>query len=495
MVGLESLAFGLLVTYIGCLILLSVYAINGFYLFILARKNGKNLTMLPPYSPSENLPFVTVQLPVYNEKYVVRRLLDSVLKLEYPKDKLQIQILDDSTDSTSEIIRQFLKEISISEIDIQHLHRQHRKGFKSGALREGLQSAKGEFIAVFDSDFLPPSDFLLKSLPYFTSDKIGLVQTRWNHLNENFSALTKIQAIILNGHFLIEQTARNQQKYFINFNGTAGIWRKSCILDAGNWQDDTLTEDLDLSYRAQLKGWEFIFRPDILCPAELPPDVSSWKTQQYRWVKGGIETCKKLLPVVIKSPLPFRVKVQSFFHLTGNFVYPLVLFSGILLIPTVFIKNNFPVFSQIFMWMSLFVLGTISSFLGFWFVQNRHGDGKMIRFRQFPQYLAYVAGISINNSKAVISGLLNRKSEFVRTPKFHIFNHHQTIRKNSYQTAGSDIQGWFEVLLGFYCVAGCVVSVILLEFSALPFILIYGAGFLLIGIKSVPILSRSYLRN
>lgn len=495
MVGLEILSYGLLAAYICCLTILSIYAMNGFFLFILSKRRNKNLTTIPPYRLSENLPTVTVQLPVYNEKYVVRRLLDAILKLEYPQNRLQIQILDDSTDSTSDIIREFLSELKSTDFEIQHIHRNHRNGFKSGALREGLKTARGEFVAIFDSDFLPPSDFLLRSLPYFTSTKIGLVQTRWSHLNEHFSSLTKTQAIILNGHFLIEQAARNQNNYFINFNGTAGIWRKSCIIDAGNWQDDTLTEDLDLSYRAQMKGWEFVFRPDILCPSELPPDVGSWKTQQYRWAKGAVETCKKLLPEILKSSLPLRVKVQSFFHLTGNLVYPLVLISGVLLIPTVLIKNYYPVFSQIFMFMSLFLIGTIFSFLGFWYSQNRHEVGKIIRFKQFPQYLAYVTGISINNSKAVLSGLLNRKSEFVRTPKFHIFNHHRTIRKNSYQTGKSDFQGWFEVLLGFYCAAGCIVSVSLLEFAALPFILIYGAGFLLVGMKSVPVLSRSFLRN
>jgi cellulose synthase/poly-beta-1,6-N-acetylglucosamine synthase-like glycosyltransferase len=279
---------------------------------------------IPKPKDTNDEEMVTIQLPMYNEMYVVERLIDAVCEIEYPKDKLEIQVLDDSTDETVEVVAKIVKAKQELGFDIQHVRRSNREGFKAGALKEGMKSAKGKYIAIFDADFIPKKDFLRNTLRYFTHDKIGLVQTRWEHLNEDYSILTKIQALALNGHFVIEQTVRNKAGFFIQFNGTGGVWLKECIEDAGNWHADTLTEDLDLSYRAQLKGWKFIYLRDFTTPAELPAEMNALKAQQFRWTKGAIETSKKLLPIVWKGKIPLRVKLQATFNLTNNLVFPLL---------------------------------------------------------------------------------------------------------------------------------------------------------------------------
>ncbi|MBU2585810.1 MAG: glycosyltransferase family 2 protein, partial [Bacteroidetes bacterium] len=317
----------ILTVYLFSLSVLFIYSMHGFIMVYYNDKYGK--VIFTPKGVFNELPTVTIQLPLFNEIYVVKRLMDSICEIEYAKEKLEIQVLDDSTDDTSEHLQGLMEEKRNLGFNVTYYHRTNRQGFKAGALKEGLEKTNSEFIAIFDADFVPKKEFLEKTLPYFTDPKVGMVQTRWEHLNAEFSLLTRAQALALDGHFVIEQNVRNKSGFFINFNGTGGVWRKSCIIDAGNWEADTLTEDLDLSYRAQLKGWQFIFLNDFTSPAELPSEINALKNQQFRWTKGAIETCKKILPVVWKSKIPLRIKLQSTFHLTNNFVFPFIVIAGV----------------------------------------------------------------------------------------------------------------------------------------------------------------------
>ncbi|MCK4851373.1 MAG: glycosyltransferase family 2 protein, partial [Phycisphaerae bacterium] len=300
---------------------------------------------------------------MFNERYVVQRVIEATCAIEYPRDKLQIQILDDSTDDTVRIGQECVRRMALAGHNISYLHRDHRHGFKAGALSDALSQATGEFVAIFDADFLPEPDFLRRTIQYFTDPKVGLVQTRWGHINRDSSLLTKSQAMLLDGHFIIEHIARNRSGRFMSFNGTAGIWRKSCIQDAGGWHWDTLTEDLDLSYRAQLGGWKFVYLPEVISPAELPPDMNSFKIQQFRWTKGAVQTAKKMLPAVLRAPLPLKVKVEAFFHLTNWVVYPSMVLLTLLLFPAFLIKlspfkDGAP--GQILFDLTVFNLATVS---------------------------------------------------------------------------------------------------------------------------------------
>jgi cellulose synthase/poly-beta-1,6-N-acetylglucosamine synthase-like glycosyltransferase len=431
-------------------------------------------------------PMVTIQLPVYNELYVVERLIDAVCALDFPKHRLEIQVLDDSTDETSEVIARAVDRKTTLGYDISHVRRGSREGFKAGALRHGLAFAKGEFIAIFDADFVPRPDFLSETLAHFSHNRIGMVQTRWEHLNTEYSVLTRAQAIALDGHFVIEQQVRNKAGFFINFNGTAGIWRRDCIVDAGNWQDDTLTEDLDLSYRAQLKGWKFVFLNDVTSPAELPSEINALKTQQFRWTKGAIETAKKILPRVWRAQLPLRVKLQSTVHLTNNIVFPFILLTGILNVPLIFIKQtgNYDTF---FAFMSVFVLAFVSSFLFYLYSQKDvHLDWKK-RIFLFPLFMAGSMGFAVNNTRAVLEGLFNRKSSFVRTPKYRIEVEGDSWHNKKYRSAHRRISPFvaIEVLLAAYCFVGVAASLYYLEIAALPFQLLFCLGFGLVGFLSI----------
>ncbi|MCC7431076.1 glycosyltransferase family 2 protein, partial [bacterium] len=306
-------------TYYFALTILGIFGLHRFYIIFLFLKHKNKIPK--PLKKFQKLPLITIQLPIFNELYVVERLITATLKIDYPKNLLEIQVLDDSTDETSEIAEKLVSKFKKEGFNIVYLHRKNRVGFKAGALEEGKKIAKGEFLAIFDSDFVPTPEILKEAIHFFTDEKIGMIQTRWGHLNRDFSLLTKIQAILLDGHFVVEQTARNRSGSFFNFNGTAGIWRKTAIETSGGWQHDTLTEDLDLSYRAQLKGWKFIFLSEIITPAELPVDMNAFKSQQHRWAKGSIQTMKKLLPAILSSDLPFKVKFEAFFHLTNNVAY------------------------------------------------------------------------------------------------------------------------------------------------------------------------------
>jgi len=458
----------------------------GSHFFIMLYYYNKYKNVKPKVDGElKEFPMVTIQLPIYNEIYVVRRLLDSVCKIDYPKEKLEVQVLDDSTDETVDEVARICAEKRALGYDFVHLHRTNRQGYKAGALKEGLAVAKGEFIAIFDADFIPQPDFLKKTLPHFNKPNVGMVQTRWEHLNGDYSVITKAQALALDAHFVLEQSVRNNAGLFIAFNGTGGIWRKECIIDAGNWQADTLTEDLDLSYRAQLKGWKFVFLKDVTSPAELPSEINSLKAQQYRWTKGYIETAKKMLPEVWKSNLPLKLKLLCTLHLTSNFVFPFILLSGILNVPLVYIKQS-GTHDDYFAFMSIFVLAFIGSFLFYLYSQKDiHEKDWKKRIYLFPIFLSGSMGLAFNNAKAVIEGLLNKRTEFVRTPKFSLVDKNDSWKNKKYAKTKVSYAVIFEFLLALYCLFGIGMSLYYLEISAVPFQLMFFVGFGFISVMSI----------
>ncbi|NNG27591.1 MAG: glycosyltransferase [Ignavibacteriaceae bacterium] len=472
----------ILVGYFVALLILFVFGLHGFVMLFYHRKYKE--VKHEPNPDFECDATVTIQLPLYNELYVVERLIDTICKIDYPKDKLEIQVLDDSTDETVNIAARVVEEKRKEGIDISHIHRKNREGFKAGALKEGLKIAKGEYIAIFDADFIPKNDFLKKTLSFFTNENVGMVQTRWEHLNGDYSMLTKAQALALDGHFVIEQSVRNKAGFFINFNGTGGVWRKNCIEDAGNWHADTLTEDLDLSYRAQLNGWKFVFLKDFTSPAELPSEINALKTQQFRWTKGAIETAKKILPQLWKSKVPLRIKLQGTFHLTNNFVFPFILLVAILNVPLVFVKNS-GAHELYFAVMSVFVLAFISSFMFYLYSQKDiHPDWRK-RIVLFPLFMAGSMGFAINNSRAVFEGLMNRKSEFVRTPKFKLVGESGSWMDKKYLNNKLGLAVIVETIMAVYCLIGVASSIYFLEIAALPFQLLFFIGFSFVSITSI----------
>jgi len=470
---------------IGYFISLSILFVFGLHGFLLLYYNKKYKDV--NYNPTkefEELPLVTIQLPLYNELYVIERLIDKVCEIEYPKDKLEIQVLDDSTDETVEVVANAVKAKKSEGFNIVHITRENREGFKAGALKEGLKIANGEFVAIFDADFIPHSDFLEKTLKFFSDKNVGMVQTRWEHLNGDHSLITRAQALALDGHFVIEQTVRNKAGFFINFNGTGGVWRKSCIEAAGNWHADTLTEDLDLSYRAQLIGWKFVFLKDFTSPAELPSEINALKTQQFRWTKGAIETAKKILPLVWNSDISLRIKLYSTFHLTNNIVFPFILLAAILNVPLIFVKNSGG-YELYFAFMSVFVLAFISSFMFYLYSQKDiHPDWRK-RIVLFPIFMAGSMGFALNNSRAVFEGLLNRKSEFVRTPKFKMVSEKDSWVGKKYLNKKIGFSVIVELVLALYCLIGVVSSIYFMEIASLPFQLLFFIGFSFVSVTSI----------
>ncbi|HPU23263.1 MAG TPA: glycosyltransferase, partial [Candidatus Kapabacteria bacterium] len=437
-----------------------------------------------PELPKE-LPMVTIQLPLYNEYFVVERLIRSVCNIKYPKEKLEIQVLDDSTDESQELCKSLVEEYKKKGFNIKYIHRTDRTGYKAGALKHGLELAEGDFVAIFDADFVPNENFLLKTIPYFSNPQIGMVQTRWEHLNEEYSYLTRAQALALDGHFVLEQQVRNKAGFFINFNGTAGIWRKSAIIDAGNWEPDTLTEDLDLSYRAQLRGWKFVYLNDVTSPAELPADINALKTQQFRWTKGAVETAKKLLPRVLKADIPLKVKLECFVHLTSNIVFPFIIIVALLNVPIVLIKNTVGGFDQFYSFMSIFVLASISTFLFYMYAQKAiHLDWRR-RLLLFPVFLAGSMGFAVNNTKAVLEALIGKKTGFARTPKEGIVGSAPKPKVKKYKSNKFSWTVLFEILLALYFVIGVGISLYYLEIAAIPFQLLFLLGFGTVGYLSL----------
>ncbi|HXG00252.1 MAG TPA: glycosyltransferase [Bacteroidota bacterium] len=472
-----------LIAYIVSLTILFIFGLQGFimiYYYLKFRNKKHTAASLPSEYPA-----VTVQLPIYNERYVVGRLIEASCAMIYPKDKLEIQVLDDSTDETVEVVAGLVEHYQKLGYNIRHLRRPTREGFKAGALREGLAVASGEFIAIFDADFVPRQDFLLKTIPHFYTDtRVGMVQTRWEHLNSDYSLLTRTQAMALDGHFVIEQSVRNNMGYFINFNGTAGVWRKETILDAGNWHADTLTEDLDLSYRAQLRGWRFIYLNDVTSPAELPSEINALKSQQFRWTKGAIETARKILPEVWRAKLPLKLKMHATFHLTNNLVFPFIVLAGILNVPLVYVKHA-GMHDHYFAFMSVFVFAFLGSFLFYLFSQKDIYKDWQRRVFLFPVFMAGSMGFAVNNTRAVLEGLLKKKSEFVRTPKYNITNKTDSWSDKKYVPLKISSTVVLELALAIYCLFGVASSVYFLELAAVPFQMLFLLGFSFTSILSI----------
>jgi hypothetical protein len=407
--------------------------------------------------------------------YVVERLIDAVAKLDYPKDRLQIQVLDDSTDETTEIAQARVDSMKASGFDIELIHRKDRSGFKAGALENGMLESSGEFILILDADFVPSPDMILKTIHYFTNPRIGMIQTRWGHLNRDYSLLTRVQAMYLDGHLLLEQTGRNRAGRFISFNGTAGLWRKSCIIDAGGWQHDTLTEDLDLSYRAQLNGWDFVFLPDLVTPAELPVEMNGFKSQQHRWTKGSIQTCIKLLPRVWEADLPLLVKLEATAHLTSNYAFLLLFCLCLLMRPAAGgVSDTLRLF---LVDLPLLLTGSLPAVVFYLVSQRelnpRHWWREVI---YLPALLAVTIGLAVNNAKAVLEAMFGLQSEFTRTPKYGISNTHQTWRKAKY-SAIKDILPMIELGFAVYFWNFVVTAWSLHQWMSLPFLFLFAFGF------------------
>lgn len=429
--------------------------------------------------PLDVYPKVVVQLPVYNELYVVERLIDCVAELNYPHDKFEIQVLDDSNDETVQVIASKVAEIKERGINISHVQRPDRVGYKAGALQYGMQVTDAEYIAIFDADFLPEKDFLLKTMPHFRNEKIGMVQTRWGHLNQNYSILTQMQAFGLNAHFTVEQTGRQRAGSFINFNGTAGVWRKTCIEDAGGWEHDTLTEDLDLSYRAQLKGWKFHFLEDVVSPAELPVLIPAIKSQQYRWTKGAVETARKTIPSVLRSSLNFNHKVRAMMHLLNSSVFLFLLIAAVLSIPMLYIKEFNPELAIIFDLGSIFMIGFFAMGLFYWASTKAVHPEYTLKFfaTQFPLFLTFSMGLALHNSIAVLEGFFGIKSAFIRTPKFNIQGKGDSWKGNIYLEKVFTPVTLLEGILALYFVFGIISGIRLEDYGLMFFHIMMAAGF------------------
>ena len=469
-----------LTLYCAIVALLSVYGFHRYHMMRLYFKHSG--PSKPPQRHFEDLPGVTVQLPMFNEYHVVERLLDAVSKLDYPRDRLQIQVLDDSVDETQQRARLAVESLRARGLDIDYLHRDSREGFKAGALAAGLEQAKYDFVFILDADFVPPPDVLQKSMHYFTDDGLGMVQMRWGHLNRKYSLLTRIQAIFLDGHLMIEHTARNRSGRFFNFNGTAGIWRRRSIEEAGGWQHDTLTEDLDLSYRAQLAGWRFLFLPDVEVPAELPVEINAFKTQQHRWTKGSAQTAKKILPRVWRAPLPLRVKIEATFHLTANSCYLLMLLMALMMLPVLTIRAQMGWERLLLIDLPLFSMATMA-ISGFYVVSQKalYPDWRR-QIKYLPALMAIGISLCVNNTRGVFEGWIGHQSGFSRTPKYGA-----TVKASG---VGSKYAGKKTVVAAAEIGMACYFGLVLYQawsiglYFGMPFLLLFHTGFLYTGLMS-----------
>ncbi len=474
----------LLIPYFVVLILLASYGLHRYTLVYLYYKKKKNKTA-EPAEKFADLPRVTVQLPIFNEQYVVDRLLQAVCRLEYPAAKLDIQLLDDSTDETVGVARSLVEHYAAQGHPITYIHRTSRAGYKAGALHQGLKTATGEFVAIFDADFVPPTDFLLRTIHHFTDAKVGMVQTRWTHINRNYSFLTEVEAILLDGHFVLEHSGRARHDVFFNFNGTAGIWRRQAIEEAGGWQHDTLTEDTDLSYRAQLKGWKFVYRQDIECPAELPVEMTAFKTQQARWAKGLIQTGKKILPRVLKSDQPFRVKLEAWYHLTANLSYPLMVVLSVLLLPAMVIRFYQGWFQMLYIDIPLFLASTFS-ISSFYLVSQRELFPKTWprALLYLPFLMALGIGLTVTNTLAVLEALVGKKTAFARTPKYRVESKKDKLHAAKYRKRLGWVP-WIELLIGSYFAMTVYYALQNENYLTVPFLLLFVMGYWYTGLMSL----------
>jgi cellulose synthase/poly-beta-1,6-N-acetylglucosamine synthase-like glycosyltransferase len=468
--------------YTAVLLGLSIFGLHRYLIVYLYLKNKNRVP--EPVGHFDQLPRVTVQLPIFNELYVVERLLESVAKLDYPRELLDVQLLDDSTDETVELSAKRVEELRAAGLDIVHIHRVDRVGFKAGALEHGLKSAKGEYVLILDADFVPAPDVLRKTIHYFTDNKVGMIQTRWGHLNRTYSMLTRVQAMFLDGHLLLEQTGRNRSGRFINFNGTAGVWRKSCIQDAGGWHHDTLTEDLDLSYRAQLKGWRFVFLPNLVTPAELPVDMNGFKSQQHRWTKGSIQTCRKLLPAVWRADLPLKIKLEATVHLTSNYAFLLLACICVLMHPgSSGGAGNW--WQTLLINIPILFTGSLPAII-FYVVSQRelYPRSWWREVLYLPALLALSIGLAVNNAWAVISGMTGKTGEFTRTPKYGIRTRTQGWKKSKYSVA-KNILPFIEIAFAGYFLYFLISEIIACNWAAIPFLGLFAAGFLYVAFSSL----------
>src|SRR5437016_4344963 len=470
------------ICYLSVLVGLSAYGVHRYFIIYLFLKNRKRESV--PAGRFEKLPVVTVQLPIFNEVYVVERLLRSVSKLDYPRDRLQIQVLDDSTDETREITADCAAELRKRGFDVELIHRVDRIGFKAGAVERGVATARGQFVCSRDADFVPPPYLLRKTIDFFTDPKVGMIQTRWGHLNRGYSLLTRVQAMFLDGHLVLEQTARSRSGRFFNFNGTAGLWRKLCIEQAGGWQHDTLTEDLDLSYRAKLVGWKFIFLTDLVTPAELPVDMNGFKSQQHRWTKGSIQTCKKILPEIWRSDLPFAIKAEATGHLVSNFAYLLLACLCVLLHPS----TGGPQSSWLRMLLidfPIFLMASLSVAVFYVCAQRElHPRSWMKQMLLLPCLLALGIGLSLNNARAVLEAIFNHKSGFTRTPKYGIERRSQSWRGCKYRAIKSGLP-IAELAFVLYFTYFVWFSIAHRQFLSVPFLLMFQGGFFYVSLSSL----------
>ena len=476
----------IIASYLVILLALAFYGFHRSLLVWLFYRHKRSEPKPQRLFSEAELPPVTVQCPLFNEMYVAERLLEAVSQLDYPRDRLQIQVLDDSTDETQGLCRAKVEQLRQVGFDIQYLHRDDRSGFKAGALENGLKHATGEFVLVFDADFVPQPKMLRKMIHHFSNPKVGMVQARWGHVNRDYSRLTEIEALMLDGHFVIEHTARHRSGRFFNFNGTAGMWRAKTISDAGGWQHDTLTEDMDLSYRAQLKGWDFVYLTDVVSPAELPVEMNSFKSQQFRWAKGSIQVAKKLLPTILRSDVSKQIKWEAFFHLTNNIAYPLLLLLSILLVPNLALRTHHGWREVLLIDLPLF-FGTTLSVMSFYIVAQREvgvPSGWSSLIRRLPLMLAVGIGLCINQTRAVLEALLGKQTEFVRTPKHGVAARSESWVKKRYRGAKTLIP-YFELLMAGYFILAFFVAVKGGHYVSLPFLFLFFVGYGYVGALSV----------
>lgn len=474
----------LVIPYFAILVTLSFYGLHRYRMIYLYKRYAHNQPPQPP-APAA-WPHVTIQLPVYNEKYVVERLIEAAVALDYPRDRLEIQVLDDSTDDTVALARAAVARLAAAGLPIRHLHRSHRTGYKAGALAQGLREARGEFITVFDADFLPPADFLRRTLPYFADPQVGMVQTRWTYINRGYSLLTQVEAILLDAHFVLEHGGRSRAGLFFNFNGTAGVWRRRAIESAGGWEHDTLTEDTDLSYRAQLAGWKFLYLPEIECPSELPVDMNAFKTQQARWAKGLIQTAQKILPRVLRARVPWKVKLEAFYHLTGSISYPLMVALSVLLLPAMIVRFYQGWWHMLWIDLPLFLMAT-ASVSSFYLVAQRELYPRRWKgtFLLLPLLMAVGIGLALRNTRAVLEALWGVESAFVRTPKYRIEARREPWYTKVYRAADRRWLPWVELALGGYFIWAALYAFSNENYATLPFLCLFLWGYSYTGFLSL----------
>lgn len=480
---LDTFDILILIPYFAILIILAIYGLHRYQLVYLYLRNKKRT---PEPRRFETLPRVTIQLPIYNEMFVVERLLESVARIHYPPELLEIQLLDDSTDETQHVARKAVEVLRKQGVDIHYLHRERRTGFKAGALEEGLKVAKGEFIAIFDADFIPDPEFLNKTIHHFTDPRVGMIQTRWGHINRDYSHLTQVEAMILDGHFVMEHGGRYHSGRFFNFNGTAGIWRRKAIESSGGWQHDTLTEDTDLSYRAQMEGWKFIYLPEVVCPAELPVEMTAFKNQQFRWAKGLVQTGIKLLPRILKSDLSWKVKSEAIFHLTANCSYPLMVLFSFIFLPAMIVRFYQGWFQMLFIDLPLFMAATMSV-SSFYMISQRelYPDSWRKRLKYLPFMMSVGIGLSVSNSRAVLEALLGIQTSFKRTPKYCIESASDRPLSQSKYRRKSGYTPYLELVLGVYFALTVLYAFTNENYATLPFLMLFVVGFIYTGMMSL----------